>query len=170
MAEDEAYARLQAAIDARNEGTDIWILARTDSLIHGYDEALRRARRFKEMGADAVFVEALPDREAMARFARDLDFPVLANLIPGGRTEMIPARDVAAMGYSCASYPFVVLAGALKGVREALEALKESMALGGPVDTLPALVIMDAVGFTKYYKEEERYQYGDKPNGLNGHQ
>lgn len=75
----EAYARIQAACDARNEGKDIFVLARTDALIHGWEEALARALEFKRIGVDAVFVEALPDRESMQRCVRELDMPVFAN-------------------------------------------------------------------------------------------
>lgn len=55
------------------------MLARTDALIHGWDEALARALEFKRIGVDAVFVEALPDRESMERCVRELDMPVFAN-------------------------------------------------------------------------------------------
>jgi methylisocitrate lyase len=66
-------------VDARNEGKDIFILARTDSLIMGWDEAMARAKEFRRMGADGVFVEALPDRDAMRRCVEELQMPLLAN-------------------------------------------------------------------------------------------
>jgi methylisocitrate lyase len=75
----EAYARIQAACDARDEGKDIFVLARTDALIHGWDEAMTRAREFKRIGVDAVFVEALPDRNAMSKCVQELQMPVFAN-------------------------------------------------------------------------------------------
>lgn len=75
----EAYARIQAACDARDEGLDIFVLARTDALMHGWDEALTRAKEFKRIGVDAVFVEALPDREAMQKCVEELQMPVFAN-------------------------------------------------------------------------------------------
>lgn len=40
---------------------------------------MARAREFRRIGADAVFVEALPDREAMARCVKELDMPLMAN-------------------------------------------------------------------------------------------
>jgi len=75
----EAYARIQAACDARDNGKDIFILARTDSLIHGLDEALTRAKEFKKIGVDAVFIEALPDKEAMRQCVEELGIPTFAN-------------------------------------------------------------------------------------------
>ncbi len=170
MPEDEAYARIQAAVDARNEGLDIWILGRTDSLIHGYDEALKRARRYIEIGVDAVFVEAVPDRQTMARLVQDLQFPCMANMIPGGRTELVSAESLAGMGYAAVAYPFALLAATIKSNREALEGLKVSFKSDKPAETLPAEEIMEAVGFPQYYEEEERYKYESKPNGSNGYQ
>lgn len=79
MSRGEAYARVQAACDARDEGKDIFILARTDALIHGWEEAMTRAKEFKRIGVDAVFVEALPDRESMKKCVEELDIPTFAN-------------------------------------------------------------------------------------------
>ncbi len=56
---EEAFMRIRAAVDARNEGADILILARTDARAeHGLDEAINRAKTFREIGADMTFVEA----------------------------------------------------------------------------------------------------------------
>ncbi|KIX06654.1 uncharacterized protein Z518_04630 [Rhinocladiella mackenziei CBS 650.93] len=170
VAEDEAYARVQAAVDERNEGLDIWIMARTDSLIHGYDVALRRAKRFIELGADCIFVEALPDLATMQRLVKDLQFPCMAAIIPGGRTENVSAGVLATAGFACVAYPFAVIAAKIKGIREMLEELKASFTQGKSPDILTADEVFDAVGFNKYYKLEERYQYAASKTGSNGHQ
>ncbi|KIW77546.1 hypothetical protein Z517_09992 [Fonsecaea pedrosoi CBS 271.37] len=162
--EDEAYARIQAAVDARNEGLDIWILGRTDSLILGYDEAVKRARRFIEIGVDAVFVEAVPDRAMMKRLVQDLQFPCMVNIIPGGCTEVVSTKDLAAMGYACVVYPFALIAAKIKAVRQALQDLKASFESGNPPDTLDANEVFEAVGFPQYYAEEGRYQYNGVTN------
>jgi len=47
--------------------------------MHGWDEAMTRAREFKRIGVDAVFVEALPDRDSMTKCVQELDMPVFAN-------------------------------------------------------------------------------------------
>ncbi|KIX95966.1 uncharacterized protein Z520_08221 [Fonsecaea multimorphosa CBS 102226] len=163
--EVEAYARIQAAVDARNEGLDIWILGRTDSLILGYDEAVKRARRFIEIGVDAIFVEAVPDRSMMRQLVQDLQFPCMANIIPGGCTEVVSTKDLAAMGYACVVYPFALVAAEIKAVRQALQDLKVSFESGNPPDTLEAKEVFEAVGFPQYYAEEGRYQYNSMPNG-----
>ncbi|KFH42547.1 Carboxyvinyl-carboxyphosphonate phosphorylmutase-like protein [Hapsidospora chrysogenum ATCC 11550] len=157
----EALARIQAAVDARNEGKDIFILARTDALIHGWDEAMFRANEFKRLGADAVFVEALPDRDAMVRCVEELDVPMLANIIEGGKTENLSAKDLAAMGFSAVAYPWTLVAAKLKSIREALENLKSSMTVGAPPMILSYGEVCEGVGFPRYWELEQRYKYDE---------
>ncbi|KAL1858049.1 hypothetical protein Daus18300_010161 [Diaporthe australafricana] len=166
----EAYARIQAACDARNEGKDIFVLARTDALIHGWDEALARALEFKRIGVDAVFVEALPDRESMQRCVRELDMPVFANIIEGGKTENLSAKDLAELGFCAVAYPWTLVAAKLRSIREALEGLKQSMTVGAPPMILSYGEVCKGVGFNKYWDEEERYKFTESGlvNGTNG--
>jgi 2-methylisocitrate lyase-like PEP mutase family enzyme len=165
----EALARWRAAVDARNNGLDIWILARTDSLIHGYDEALTRARAAIALGVDCIFVEALPDRETMHRLVRDLDgFPLMANIIEGGRTEMLSAADLGGMGYALVTYPWTLVAARLKSVREALEGIKGRFLEGKPKVILGYGEVCEGVGFTEYYEMEERYLFDGAVNGSKG--
>ncbi|KAL4795888.1 Pyruvate/Phosphoenolpyruvate kinase-like domain-containing protein [Aspergillus venezuelensis] len=155
----EAFARVQAAVDARNEGQDIFILARTDSLIHGWDEALTRAKEFKRIGVDAVFVEALPDRESMQRCVQEIGIPTFANIIEGGKTENLSAKDLAELGFCAVAYPWTLVAAKLKSIRETLEALKKSMTEGAPPMILSYAVVCEGVGFNKYWERETRYEF-----------
>ncbi|KAL4938231.1 hypothetical protein BDV06DRAFT_215274 [Aspergillus oleicola] len=170
VSRSEAYARWQAAVDARNNGVDIWILARTDSFIHGYDEALTRAKEAIRIGVDAVFVEALPDKATMARLRNDLDFPVIANIIEGGKTENVSACDLAGIGYSAVLYPWILVAAKIKSVREALEGVKRNFAIDAPPVILGYQEVCEAVGFDRYYELEERYQYEGSTMGSRGYQ
>ncbi|KAH6884413.1 Pyruvate/Phosphoenolpyruvate kinase-like domain-containing protein [Thelonectria olida] len=155
----EAYARIQAACDARNEGKDIFILARTDSLIHGWEEALTRAKEFKRIGVDAVFVEALPDRESMRKCVEELDLPTFANIIEGGKTENLSAKDLAEIGFCAVAYPWTLVAAKLRSIRETLEELKKSMTVGAPPMILSYSEVCEGVGFNKYWGLEEKYKF-----------
>ncbi|KAL4936013.1 hypothetical protein BDV06DRAFT_216994 [Aspergillus oleicola] len=155
----EAFARVQAAVDARNEGQDIFILARTDALIHGWDEALTRAREFKRIGVDAVFVEALPDRELMRRCVQEIGIPTFANIIEGGKTENLSAKDLAELGFCAVAYPWTLVAAKLKSIRETLEALKKSMTEGAPPMILSYADVCEGVGFNMYWERETRYEF-----------
>lgn len=155
------------------------MLARTDSLIHGWEEALARAKEFKRIGVDAVFVEALPDRASMERCVRELDMPVFANsksptretpsrhpelclqrktlsvdffqVIEGGKTENLSAKDLAELGFCAVAYPWTLVAAKLKSIREALEGLKKSMTVGAPPMILSYSEVCKGVGFNKYW-------------------
>lgn len=160
----EAYARIQAAVDARNEGLDIFILARTDSLILGWEEAMTRAKEFKRIGVDAVFVEALPDRDSMRKAVQEIDLPTFANIIEGGLTENLSAKDLAELGMCAVAYPWRLVAAKLQSSRDAIESLKESMTAGAPPSILSYSEVCEGVGFNKYWKLEERYKFNE--NGL----
>ncbi|WEW56110.1 hypothetical protein PRK78_001545 [Emydomyces testavorans] len=170
VSRDEAYARIQAAVDARNSGLDIWILARTDSFIHGYDETLARARKFKELGADCIFLEALPDRATMERLLRELDFPCFANIIEGGKTENLSAKELGELGYAAVAYPWTLVAAKLKSIRETLEKLKASFLTGKPEQILSYGEVCEGLGFGKYHEMEEKYQYEGSTTGSRGYQ
>jgi methylisocitrate lyase len=171
----EAYARIQAACDARDEGLDIFVLARTDSLIHGWDEAMTRVLEFKRIGVDAVFIEALPDRASMKRAVEEADLPIFANIIEGGKTENLRAKDLAAMGFCAVAYPWTLVANNLSSTRQTLENLKKSMTIGAPPEILSFDEVCLGVGFNKYWAREERYKYNEDnlvnpiEKVLNGH-
>lgn len=172
----EAFARIKAAVDARNEGLDIFVLARTDSLILGWEEAMTRAKEFKRIGVDAVFVEALPDRDAMCKAVEEIGIPTFANIIEGGMTQNLSAKDLAEIGMCAVAYPWRLVAAKIKAMREALESLKESMTVGAPPEILSYGEVCYGVGFNKYWNLEERYKYSadglmapTPVNGINGH-
>lgn len=65
----EALARIRAAVDAREQGANILILARTDArATDGFDEALWRMQAFADLGADILFLEAPRNEAEMADF------------------------------------------------------------------------------------------------------
>jgi 2-methylisocitrate lyase-like PEP mutase family enzyme len=136
---------VQAACDARDEGLDIFVLARTDSLILGWDEAISRAKEFVRIGVDAVFIEALPDQEAMRKAVKEVGAPIFANIIEGGKTENLSAKDLAELGFCAVAYPWTLVAAKLKSIRETLENLKRSMTVGAPPTILSYAEVCEGV-------------------------
>lgn len=103
----EMAGKIRAACDAR-ASNDFLIVGRTDALaLEGLAAALDRADAYLEAGADVLFVEALPDiesmRQANRRFAGRA--PLLANMVEGGRSPMLPAPELEALGFSIAIFP-----------------------------------------------------------------
>lgn len=151
----EAVARIRAAADARDEGADILILARTDArAIHGLDEGLRRIEAFAEAGADILFLEAPKSEEEMRAFCAATDKPTLANLVEQGETPLLPPAVLQEIGYSLAAYPLTLLAASMKAMQDALAAFKAGK---HPDNLLDWDSLRDVVGFNDYYAEEDRY-------------
>ncbi|MDH3392608.1 MAG: isocitrate lyase/PEP mutase family protein [Desulfobulbaceae bacterium] len=151
----EALARIQAAVDARDEGNDIIILARTDArATHGLDEALRRVQDFAEIGADIVFLEAPQSEEEMRAFCEATPVPKLANMLEQGKTPLLPPAKLTDMGYKIAAYPLTLLSSAARAMQEALTALKNNQ---HPQQLLDFDSLREVVGFNEYYREEARY-------------
>ncbi|MEA1052868.1 isocitrate lyase/PEP mutase family protein [Lamprobacter modestohalophilus] len=121
---EEAFDRIRAAVEARDSGADILILARTDArALLGLNEAIERANHFRELGADLLFVEAPETREELATICRAAGVH-LANMLEGGVTPILPPAELEALGYRIAAYPLTLLATAMQAMTEALDALK----------------------------------------------
>ncbi|MEQ8354585.1 MAG: isocitrate lyase/PEP mutase family protein [Kiloniellaceae bacterium] len=152
----EAVARVRAAADARDEGADILILARTDARgTDGLDEGLRRVEAFTEAGADILFLEAPKSEAEMRAFCQATDRPTLANLIEQGETPVLPPAALQEIGFSLAAYPMTLLSAAIKAMQDALAGFKTGE---HPKDLLDFATLRDVVGFNAYYAEEDRYR------------
>ncbi len=151
----EAEVRLQAALDARDEGADILIMARTDARgPHGLDEAIARCQRFMEQGADITFLEAPTDESEMARYCADVPGPKMANLIEHGRTPILSPARLEELGYTIAVYPLTQLSAAIRAMRESLAAIARG---GEPPGILRFDELTEAVGFDRYHRLASRY-------------
>jgi 2-methylisocitrate lyase-like PEP mutase family enzyme len=152
----EALMRIRAAVDARDAGADILIMARTDArACVSLDEAIVRCRGFRELGADITFLEAALDEHEMRRYCVEVDGPKMVNLIEGGKTPLLSHARLAEIGYTIAVYPLTLLNVSIGAMRGALKELRAGR---------PATTVMDfeslrtAVGFPEYYREEARYR------------
>ena len=78
--EEEMVAKVRAAVAARRD-PDLVLIARTDALQpNGWEDAVARARAYREAGADLVFLDGLKDRVMIERAAEDLrGIPQLLN-------------------------------------------------------------------------------------------
>ncbi len=102
---EEMVAKIKSAVDARID-SDLMIMARTDALgIHGMDDALARIERYVEAGADMAFVEAPQSVEQMRRITSAVSVPGMANMVPGGRSPMLTAKELEQIGFACVAHP-----------------------------------------------------------------
>ena len=102
---EEMCGRLKAAVDVRRD-PDFAIIARTDARSDlGIEAALERGMIFAENGADVIFVESPESEDEMARVASTIPVPTLVNLVEGGRTPLLPAERLEALGFRLAIFP-----------------------------------------------------------------
>ncbi|MEM8701461.1 MAG: isocitrate lyase/PEP mutase family protein [Pseudomonadota bacterium] len=154
---EEAFDRIRAANDAREAGADILILARTDARHeHGLGEAIDRAARFKELGADILFVEAPKTVAEMETICRELPGPKMANIVEGGETPDLSHKELEDIGFAIAAYPLTLMASAMKAMTETLAKMKTDS------DRAPLLMdfteLRDRIGFNDYYETSSRYE------------
>ena len=101
----EMEQRIKAAADARVD-SDVMIVARTDAIaLEGFEAALERAERYREAGADILFVEAPQSEVELGQVPKRLGVPCLANMVEGGRTPVLPFPTLEALGFKVAIYP-----------------------------------------------------------------
>jgi len=163
---EEAVARIRAAVDAREEGSDIVIVARTDARqAVSLEEAFSRAEAFAEAGADVLFIDALESAEEMSMFCglqgALTGKPKMANMLEGGgKTPILPPEELEAMGFKLVAYPMSLLAVSVQAMELALEGLRNGRI---PSDSaMPSFTELQAVvGFPGYFQEAGRYATGD---------
>jgi 2-methylisocitrate lyase-like PEP mutase family enzyme len=128
---DEMVAKIRAAVDARVDG-DLSIMARTDALaVNGMDDAIERMHRYLEAGADLSFVESPRTIDEMRRITREIHAPNMANMVPGGRTPILPARQLKELGFSLVAYPTMLVYATAWAGQRALSHLRQTETCAG---------------------------------------
>jgi 2-methylisocitrate lyase-like PEP mutase family enzyme len=156
----EAYARIRAAVDVREQGADILIIARTDArATHGLEEAIERAKYFAELGADINFVEAPHSIEEMQTYCATVPGIKMANMLEGGKTPFLSPEQLQSIGYGMVAYPLTLLNCSIDAMQQALARLATKH---HPEPKLSFEEIKEIVGFNDYYAEEKRYRFSEK--------
>jgi methylisocitrate lyase len=155
---EEMVAKIRAATAARSD-PDFVIIARTDARgVTGFDDAVWRARRYLEAGADVIFVEALESEKEFARFAKEVAAPLMANMTEFGKSPLLDFSMLAAMGYRIVIYPLTAFRVALAAAREALQTLRSEghqRSLLGRMMTRQELY--DLLGYRDYEERDRHY-------------
>jgi 2-methylisocitrate lyase-like PEP mutase family enzyme len=116
---EDMVQKIKVAVDSRRSESTL-IIARTDARTeHGIDAAIDRALAYVEAGADIAFVESPETVGEIEKIGRSIKAPILANMVPGGRTPVVKAQDLKAMGFQIAIYPGLGFSVAAEAVRRA---------------------------------------------------
>jgi methylisocitrate lyase len=131
---------------AKKASTDLLICARTDAAGGSLDDAIMRARRYRDAGADVIFVEALTSGDDIKRVRAEISAPLLANMTEFGRTPQLSLKEWDAAGFELVIFPassFRVAAGAVQRFYASLrrdgdvkEMLPEMMTRAALYDTI----------------------------------
>jgi 2-methylisocitrate lyase-like PEP mutase family enzyme len=157
---DEAMVRLRAAVQAREKGADILILARTDARATlGFQEAIERVKMFEDLGADILFLEAPESVDEMALFNQAVTLPTMANMLEDGLTPYLPPDTLKDLGYHIAAYPLTLLSSAVKAMQESLERLKKGESVERRVGFKE---LQEIVGFNDYDQSLAKASSGDQ--------
>ncbi|MCX8138866.1 MAG: methylisocitrate lyase [Thermogemmata sp.] len=162
---EEMAAKIQAAVAARRDPSLV-IIARTDARgVSGLEEAIRRARLYKQAGADVIFPEALESAEEFAVFAQEVGGPLLANMTEFGRSPLLERTRLAQWGYRLVLYPLTALRMAL---RAAEAALRHLLTTDHQRELLPQMFtraeLYDLLDY-RGYEERDRQYFGWGPAG-----
>lgn len=156
---EEQVQKIKAAIDARGDG-DFFLVARTDARqVNGLDDAIQRCLRYKDAGADALFVEAPQSQEELAYISRELPPPLVANMLEGGVTPLLNREELAALGFQLVVCPLTALYASAKIMREMFGLIKSSGTTRDALDRLLSFQdFHDVIGLHDYYKLDDRYR------------
>jgi 2,3-dimethylmalate lyase len=155
---EEMVAKLEAARAARSS-PDLVLVARTDArTTHGLAEAIARGRRYAEAGADVVFVESPETAEEMRAICAGIPAPTLANMVEGGRTPILPQRELAEIGYKIAIYPNSLTRVMARAGQRLLDELKRAGTTTGlAADMLTHGELWDLFGRREWERLEAKF-------------
>jgi methylisocitrate lyase len=161
--QEEYTEKLSAALDAR-ESKDFIIVARTDArATEGLDAAIERGKQNKKTGANAIFVEAPRSIEEMKKIGKEINAPLVANMIEGGATPLSSAETLNKMGFKIILYPLSVLYANTFATMNILKELKKS---GNTTKYKQKVVnfdqFNDLVELPKFRKMEKKFRFSKR--------
>jgi 2-methylisocitrate lyase-like PEP mutase family enzyme len=150
--------KIEVAVDARTL-PDTLIIARTDSRTGlGLEEAIRRGQDYAKAGADIVFVEAPENEDEFKRVGAEVDCWLLANMVPTGKSPVLPADKLKAYGFQIAIYPSAgmsVICAALDANYHYLKS--HGSTEGSPTPAYTMAQLHDLMGFPEVWAFEKRF-------------
>ena len=122
---DEMVGKIAAAVNARRD-PNFLIIARADGrAVEGFETTVKRARRYVEAGADAIFPEALQSADEFRDFAKEIKAPLLANMTEFGKSPLLSFQELSDTGYKLVIFPMSAFRVSMKASEEFLRDLKK---------------------------------------------
>ena len=167
----EMAGKIKAAVDVR-ASSETLIIARTDAIaVEGFDGAVARAALYRDAGADMLFIEAPRQRDELARVVKQAagKVPLMANMVEGGKTPILPARELQELGFSLVIFP----GGIVRALAKTAEEFYGSLKAHGTTDPfLPRMfdfaALNDLIGTTELMALGKQYEAVPAPDSNKG--
>ncbi len=154
VSQAEMVDRIKAAVDAKTD-SQFFIMARTDAFAQeGLEAAVERAQACVEVGADAIFAEAIPDLNHYQKFTEGLSVPVLANITEFGKTPLYNKEELAQIGVSMVLYPLSAFRAMNKAALTVFQAILEQGDQNGVTDLMQTR--SELYDFLNYHQYEQK--------------
>jgi 2-methylisocitrate lyase-like PEP mutase family enzyme len=148
---EQMVPKVRAACDARRD-KNLVIIARTDALaVNGWDDVVRRARAYKEVGADLIFVDGIKTLDDLKHYAEKLgDLPLIYNgdLLPIDELKKYPFRVTIHIGTMLTIY---------EAIRAAMTDLKRTGKLSVGTSSNIFEDFVKTMGVADYQSLEKKY-------------
>jgi methylisocitrate lyase len=155
----EWTAKLRAAVETRGE-KDLFLVARTDARAPlGLDEAIKRGRAARDLGADAVFIEAPESIAELEKIAEAIPGPKVANMVEGGRTPLLSPAELHDLGFDLIVTPLAGLLASAKALRGVYQQLRATGTMRKHTDQLMSFEeFHDVIDLERHYEFEDRFK------------
>lgn len=152
---EEHCKKIEMAVNTRDE---MLIIARTDARAPlGFEEAMKRAKAYREAGADIIFVDAPQSLDEIKEICSSIDAPIMLNVTEGAKTPMLPAKEFEEMGVKIVFYPSATIYAATKGMKGVLKCLKETGSTEAYLDNMETFHTFNAIMGLPELMEIEKY-------------
>ena len=167
----EMAGKIKAAVNVR-ASSETLIIARTDAIaVEGFDGAVARAALYRDAGADMLFIEAPRQRDELARVVKQAagKVPLMANMVEGGKTPILPARELQELGFSLVIFP----GGIVRALAKTAEEFYRSLKTHGTTDPFrPRMfdfaALNDLIGTTELMALGKQYEAAPAPDSNKG--
>ena len=167
----EMAGKIKAAVNVR-ASSETLIIARTDAIaVEGFDGAVARAALYRDAGADMLFIEAPRQRDELARVVKQAagKVPLMANMVEGGKTPILPAAELQELGFSLVIFP----GGIVRALAKTAEEFYGSLMTHGTTDPFrPRMfdfaALNDLIGTPELMALGKQYEAAPAPDSNKG--
>jgi methylisocitrate lyase len=155
----EWLAKLRAVLETRGE-RDLFLVARTDARAAvSLEEAIERGKAARDIGADAVFIEAPQSVAELEQIAKAIPGPKVANMVEHGKTPLLSPDELHQLGFDLIVTPLAGLLATAKALQETYATLRTEGTMRGHLDRLLSFdAFNELVELDRHFELDTKYK------------